>query len=71
MDNHLRYNKYDRSSDVYNYRNGTKSKRVRSKYGELDIGVLSFLQMSGWYLHFYAFYSYKSEFVDYFFSKSR
>ncbi|MDO5572300.1 MAG: IS256 family transposase [Bacteroidales bacterium] len=39
MDNHLGYNKYERSSDVNNYRNGTKSKRVRSKYGELDIDV--------------------------------
>jgi putative transposase len=39
MDNHLGYNKYERSSDVDNYRNGTKSKRVRSKYGELDIDV--------------------------------
>ncbi|EMS72352.1 IS256 family transposase [Ruminiclostridium cellobioparum] len=39
MDNHLGYNKYKRSSDVDNYRNGTKSKRVRSKYGELDIDV--------------------------------
>lgn len=39
MDSHLGYNKYERSSDVDNYRNGTKSKRVRSKYGELDIDV--------------------------------
>ncbi|BBF42403.1 mobile element protein [Lachnospiraceae bacterium KM106-2] len=39
MDNHLGYNKYERSSDVNNYRNGTKSKRVRSKYGELVIDV--------------------------------
>lgn len=39
MDYHLGYNKYERSSDVNNYRNGTKSKRVHSKYGELDIDV--------------------------------
>lgn len=39
MDSHLGYNKYERTSDVDNYRNGTKSKRVRSKYGELDIDV--------------------------------
>ena len=39
MDSHLGYNKYERSSVVDNYRNGTKSKRVRSKYGELDIDV--------------------------------
>lgn len=39
MDNHLGYDKYERSSSVDNYRNGAKSKRVRSKYGELDINV--------------------------------
>jgi transposase-like protein len=39
MDNHLGYDKYERSSSVDNYRNGIKSKRVRSKYGELDINV--------------------------------
>lgn len=39
MDSHLGYNKYQRASDIDNYRNGTKSKRVRSKYGELDINV--------------------------------
>lgn len=37
LDSHLGYNKYERASDVDNYRNGTKSKRVRSKYGELSI----------------------------------
>lgn len=39
MDNHLGYDKYERASEVDNYRNGTKTKRVRSKYGELDINV--------------------------------
>lgn len=39
MDSHLGYNKYERSSDVDNYRNGTKLKRVRSKYGEQDTDV--------------------------------
>lgn len=38
-DSHLGYNKYERVSDVNNYRKGTKSKRVRSKYGELDINI--------------------------------
>lgn len=38
MDEHLGYEKYGRSEES-NYRNGTKSKRVRSKYGELDIDV--------------------------------
>ena len=33
MDNHLGYAKYERSSEN-NSRNGTKSKCVRSKYGE-------------------------------------
>ena len=33
MDNHLGYAKYELSSEN-NSRNGTKSKRVRSKYGE-------------------------------------
>lgn len=46
MDSHLGYNKYERSSDVDNYRNGTKSKRVRSKYGELDIDVTQDRQRS-------------------------
>ena len=38
MDDHLGYEKYERS-DEKNYRNGTKSKRVRSKYGELEVDV--------------------------------
>ena len=33
MDGHLGYDRYERS-DEPNYRNGTKPKRVRSKYGE-------------------------------------
>ena len=32
MDNHLGYDKYERSSER-NYRNGSKPKTVRSKYG--------------------------------------
>ena len=36
MDEHLGYDRYERSEEN-NYRNGTKSKRVRSKYGEFDI----------------------------------
>ena len=38
MDNHLGYEKYERSSEP-NYRNGTKSKGVRSKYGEFEVDV--------------------------------
>ena len=38
MDDHLGYEKYERS-DEKNYRNGTKSKRVRSKYGEFEVDV--------------------------------
>ena len=38
MDDHLGYEKYERS-DQKNYRNGTKSKRVRSKYGEFEVDV--------------------------------
>ena len=38
IDEHLGYDKYERSSEP-NYRNGTKNKRVRSKYGEFDIEV--------------------------------
>lgn len=38
MDEHLGYDRYERSEEN-NYRNGTKSKRVRSKYGEFDIDV--------------------------------
>lgn len=38
MDEHLGYDKYERSSEP-NYRNGTKQKRVRSKYGEFEVDV--------------------------------
>lgn len=38
MDEHLGYDKYEHSPES-NYRNGTKSKHVRSKYGESDIDV--------------------------------
>ena len=38
MDDHLGYKKYERSTEP-NYRNGTKSKRVRSKYGEFEVDV--------------------------------
>ncbi|WP_176212743.1 IS256 family transposase [Clostridium acidisoli] len=38
MDDHLGYEKYDRSNEP-NYRNGSKSKKIRSKYGEMDINV--------------------------------
>lgn len=38
MDNHLGYESYERSSNS-NYRNGSKSKRVRSTYGEFEIDV--------------------------------
>ena len=38
MDNHLGYDRYERSSEP-NYRNGTKSKTVRSKYGEFEVDV--------------------------------
>ena len=38
MDDHLGYDKYGRSSEP-NYRNGTKSKGVRSKYGEFTVDV--------------------------------
>lgn len=38
MDNHLGYGKYERSEED-NYRNGTKPKRVRSKYGEFEVDV--------------------------------
>ena len=38
MDDHLGYGKYERSEDD-NYRNGTKPKRVRSKYGEFEVDV--------------------------------
>ena len=38
MDDHLGYNRYERSSEP-NYRNGMKSKTVRSKYGEFQVDV--------------------------------
>lgn len=38
MDDHLGYGKYERSEEG-NYRNGTKPKRVRSKYGEFEVDV--------------------------------
>ena len=38
MDGHLGYDRYERS-DKPNYRNGTKPKRVRSKYGEFEVDV--------------------------------
>lgn len=38
MDEHLGYGSYERSSND-NYRNGVKSKRVRSNYGEFEISV--------------------------------
>ena len=38
MDNHLGYDRYERSGEP-NYRNGTKSKTVRSKYGEFEVDV--------------------------------
>ena len=38
MDDHLGYGNYERSEDD-NYRNGTKPKRVRSKYGEFEVDV--------------------------------
>ena len=41
MDNHLGYDRYERSGEP-NYRNGTKSKTVRSKYGEFEVDVPAF-----------------------------
>ena len=38
MNNHLGYDRYERS-DEPNYRNGTKSKTVRSKYGAFEVDV--------------------------------
>lgn len=38
MDEHLGYDRYERSGEP-NYRNGTKEKRVRSKYGEFEVDV--------------------------------
>lgn len=38
MDNHLGYDKYERSPDP-NYRNGAKPKTARSKYREFQVDV--------------------------------
>ena len=38
MTEHLGYAKSERS-DSYNYRNGTKTKTIRSKYGEFEVDV--------------------------------
>lgn len=38
MNEHLGYHKYERSGEP-NYRNGTKKKSVRSKYGEFEVDV--------------------------------
>lgn len=38
MDHHLGYDKYERSPET-NYRNGSKPKTVRSKYGEFQVDV--------------------------------
>ena len=38
MDNHLGYDRYERSGEP-NYRNGTKAKTVRSKYGEFEVDM--------------------------------
>ena len=38
MDGHLGYDRYERS-DEPDYRNGTKPKRVRSKYGEFEVDM--------------------------------
>lgn len=38
MDDHLGYDKYERSGEP-DYRNGTKPKHVRSKYGEFEVDV--------------------------------
>ncbi len=38
MDNHLGYDRYERSGEP-NYRNGTKSETIRSKYGEFEVDV--------------------------------
>lgn len=39
MNEHLGYEKYSRSEDVENSRNGYKSKRIRSSMGEFEIEV--------------------------------
>lgn len=38
IDDHLGYDRYE-ISDEPNYRNGTKPKTVRSKYGEFEVDV--------------------------------
>lgn len=38
LDNHLGYKEYERS-DNENYRNGTKQKKIRGKFGETEISV--------------------------------
>ena len=38
MDEHLGYERYERNGSS-NYRNGTKSKKIRSTYGEFDLDV--------------------------------
>ena len=38
MDDHLGYEKYERL-DESNFRDGTKTKRVRSKYGEFEVDI--------------------------------
>lgn len=38
MDDHLGYDRYERSAEP-NYRNGTKSQNVRSKYEEFQVDV--------------------------------
>lgn len=38
MNEHLGYDKYERTSEG-NYRNGKKAKRIRGKYGEINIDV--------------------------------
>ena len=38
MDEHLGYEAYERSENP-NYRNGYKTKKLRSKYGEVDLSV--------------------------------
>ncbi len=38
MDAHMGYGRYERSGEP-NYRNGTRQKRVRSKYGEFEVDV--------------------------------
>lgn len=39
MDEHLGHEKYEHTDSAENYRNGTKAKRIRSKYGEVEVNV--------------------------------